>query len=245
MITQPDQIQSLLEELAEAEEVRLRELKKQQEDLMAKLSEQKASSGVQREIVIGDNVTIHIGSGRFAKVIRSTARYEDLLSMIQNSLGSKEANFGFRDDQGRSVWIRTTQDVRFLFRWYFAQELAYIQCISIPEAEVEFFNRFSLRKELTYSDGMAVFKCECAGSDRPLIFLAAGSHWRYEDGMGYLESIFGKGICLMFVDESEDRVTIDSADSWEYCIEIGVATTATGNYSLLLIESPSRGSDAQ
>jgi hypothetical protein len=40
----------------------------------------------------------------------------------------------------------------------------------------------------------------------------------------------------MFVDEADDRITIDSPDSWDYCVETATVMSTSGRFSLLLVE---------
>jgi hypothetical protein len=41
----------------------------------------------------------------------------------------------------------------------------------------------------------------------------------------------------MFVDEADDVITIDSVESWEYCIETAASMAKAGKFSLLLVET--------
>jgi hypothetical protein len=237
-LTQSQEIQSFLEDLMAQEEVRNRELKRRIEELSSQLSQQfnglAQGSG---ELPFGPTVTLHIGSGRHDKLIRSAATFEDLVSTIQLATGTEPKFVGYRDDQGRLVWIRTNQDVRFAFTWYFSQEVPFLQLPPMAANEVEPIQRFNLRKELNFHEGMVVFRCECAGPDRPLIFIAVPGNLNLEGGMEYLQSVFGPITSLMFVDEAEDVITVDSLESWECCVETASAMSKSGRFTLLLIET--------
>lgn len=210
-------------------------LKKRMEELSEQLS-QKNVGTVLKDVQLGQNVTLHIGSGKFAKVLKANARYEDFLSTVQTSLGTDNANVGYRDDQGRTVWIRTKQDIHFMSMWYFAQELPFIQIVSIPLDDISTISK-NLNKEKIYKSGMAIFRCESVGPDGPLIFLAIPNNMNKDEGFKYLTTVFGQINSLMFVDEAEDIITIDSTESWEYCIETGVAMSKIGRFPLLLMQA--------
>lgn len=240
MLTQTNEIQSLLEDLMKREEERGAQLKKRMEDLSAQLSEKNVGTTVLTEVKFGDTVTLRVGTGKFDKVIRANASFEDFLKVVQVALGTDKANVGYKDDQGRAVWIRTNQDIHFMFMSYFAQELQNIQVVSIPLDEISSIEKFNLRKEIVHKDGMAVFKCECAGPEGPLIFLAIPNNFSMDDGFAYLQGIFGSLSSLMFVDEAEDIITIDSTESWEYCLETGIAMSKMGRFPLLLIQTGSQ-----
>ena len=222
------------------EEERGAQLKKRMEDLSAQLSEKNVGTTVLTEVKFGDTVTLRVGTGKFDKVIRANASFEDFLKVVQVALGTDKANVGYKDDQGRAVWIRTNQDIRFMFMSYFAQELQNIQVVSIPLDEISSIEKFNLRKEIVHKDGMAVFKCECTGPEGPLIFLAIPNNFSMDDGFAYLQGIFGSLSSLMFVDEAEDIITIDSTESWEYCLETGIAMSKMGRFPLLLIQTGSQ-----
>ena len=234
MLTDTNEIQSLLEDLTKREEERGVQLKKRMEELSAQLTEKNVGSSVLSEVKMGDTVTLRIG--KFDKFIRANASFEDFLKMVQVSLGTDKSNVGYKDDQGRTIWLRTNQDIRFLFLWYFAQELENIQVVSIPLDDIAGIEKFNLRKEKNYKDGMAVFKCECVG-EGPLIFIAIPNNFDMDDGLAYLQSVFGSLSSLMFRDEAEDIITIDSTESWEYCIETGIAMSKLGKFPLLLVQT--------
>lgn len=237
MLTQTNEIQSLLEDLTKREEERGEQLKKRMEELSAQLSQKNVSAQVLTEVKFGDTVRLRIGTGKFEKVIRANATFDDFLKFVQVTLGTDKANVGYKDDQGKTVWVRTNQDIHFMFTWYFSQELPNIPVVSIPMDEIRGIEKFNLRKESIHKDGMAIFKCEVAGSEGPLIFLVIPNNLNMEDGMAYLQNIFGPLGSLMFVDEAEDIITIDSMESWEYCIETGIAMSKTGRFPLLLIQA--------
>ena len=234
MLTDTNEIQSLLEDLTKREEERGVQLKRRMEELSAQLTEKNVGSSVLSEVKMGDTVTLRIG--KFDKFIRANASFEDFLKMVQVSLGTDKSNVGYKDDQGRTIWLRTNQDIRFLFLWYFAQELENIQVVSIPLDDIAGIEKFNLRKEKNYKDGMAVFKCECVG-EGPLIFIAIPNNFDMDDGLAYLQSVFGSLSSLMFRDEAEDIITIDSTESWEDCIETGIAMSKLGKFPLLLVQT--------
>jgi len=124
-----------------------------------------------------------------------------------------------------------------MFTWYFSQEIPFLQVVPIPPNEIAPILRFNLRKELNFKDGMVVFRCESAGPDGPLIFIAVPGNLQREGAVEYLQSVFGPITSLMFVDEAEDVISIDSLESWEYCIETASAMAKGGRFALLLIET--------
>jgi hypothetical protein len=237
-VAQGNQIQSLLEELTIKEEARTGQLKQRLEELSTQLRRENSIPAAATEVQFGDSVTLHVGGAKFDKVIRATALYDDFASSVRSSAGGAGPGFvGFRDDQGRLIWVRTNQDVHFMFTWYFAQGVPFMQAAAISPAEIAGVQRFALRKELPYKEGMPVFRCECAGPDGPLIYLAVPATSNREEAVRYLEGIFGAIASLMFVDEADDVITIDSVESWEYCIETAASMAKAGKFSLLLVET--------
>jgi hypothetical protein len=236
-ITQGNEIQSLLEELTVKEEARTVELKQRLEELSATLRKEHFIPPQAKEVTYGDSLTLHVGSSKHNKIISSHATYDDFVGAVRSSAGPTCRFVGFRDDKGRLIWIRTNQDIHFMSTWYFAQEVPFIQAVPITPEEVAAIQRFALRKELNHKEGIPIFRCECAGPDGPLIYLAVPATTSREEAVKYLEVIFGTLSALMFVDEADDVITIDSVESWEYCIETAAVMAKTGKYSLLLIET--------
>jgi hypothetical protein len=235
-LTQGIQIQSLLEDLTTKEESRTIQLKQRLDDLSSQLRKENYIPAPPNEVVFGDNVTLHVGSSKFDKVINAHATYDDFVSAVRSGGGTGRF-VGFRDDKSRLVWVRTNQDIHFMFTSYFAQEIPFLQATAITPDEVAAIERFALRKELPHKEGMPVFRCECAGPEGPLIYLAVPATNNREEAVKYLEGIFGAISSLMFVDEADDVITIDSVESWEYCIETAASMSKTGKFSLLLIET--------
>jgi hypothetical protein len=236
-ITLGNEIQSLLEDLTTKEEARTVQLKQRLEELSLQLRKDNFIPAPATEVTFGDSVTLHVGGSKFDKVVSSHATFFDFTNAIRTSLGSEPAFVGFRDDKGRLIWIRTNQDVHFMFTWYFAQEVPFLQATAITPQEIAAVQRFALRKELNHKEGMPVFRVECAGPDGPLIYLAVPATNNREEAVKYLEAIFGVISALMFVDEADDVISIDSVESWEYCIETAAAMSKNGKFSLLLIET--------
>ena len=42
---------------------------------------------------------------------------------------------------------------------------------------------------------------------------------------------------MMFLDEADDLITVDSKESWEYLIETGVAMSKNGRYPLIILQT--------
>lgn len=235
-ISTTNEIQSLLEDLMKAEETRAAELKKRLDELTKQLSEKNVATG-QTSVTLGADVTLHVGNNKFDKHISSNASYDDFVHNVKITLGAESEFVGYRDDQGRSILLRTNQDIKNMFSWYFAQEIPFIQVISIPTDEAKLIHKFSLRKETALKEGVAIFRCEATGPDSPLIFLSIPTNFNKDEGFNYLQGIFGQFASLMFVDDSEDIITVDSNESWEYCIETGAAMSKGGRFQLLLIQT--------
>jgi hypothetical protein len=232
MITDGSAIQSRLEELAREAESRNAELKQK----LAELSSQPSPSA---EVKFRDTVTLHVGTSKFDRIVRSNAKLEDLLGTVRSATGHPCTSIGYRDDQGRLVWLRTNHDVRFMFSTYFADRVAFRQITVIEPEEVTALSSFPLRKEHAYKDGMPVFRVDCAGPNEPLIFMAIPANSTREQALEHLGGIFGAVASLRFYDPSDDGITIDSEDAWEYCLETAVAMSKAGKYLLLVIETAS------
>jgi hypothetical protein len=181
-------------------------------------------------------VNLNIDSSKVNKVIRSSASFEDLMSAARLSLPPGVPGVAYRGEQGRLLWVRSSHDVRLMFAWYFAQEIAALQIVGVAADALARVGRFALRKEAPYREGMAVFRCECAGPDAVLIFLAVPAALTLDRALAYFGGIFGALASLMFVDDADDIVTIDSPESWEYCLDTARAMAKAGTFSLLLLE---------
>ena len=235
LLTKSEDIQNRLEELLKKETERSVQLKKRMEELSEQLSQRNVAATGLTEVKFGEDVQLRVGNGKFNIVVKSKATFGDVISRVNTSLKGA-TDIGYRDDQGRVVWLRTDQDIYFMFTWYFAQELPFIQIVAIDKQDIEPITKFDLRKE-KQSKGMATFRCEAAGPERPLMFLVVQSNINKEDGFRYLESIFGSISSLMVVDEVEDIITIDSVESWDYCLETGLAMSKVGKFPLLLVQT--------
>jgi hypothetical protein len=236
-LTQGPAIQAHLEELTRQADCRNVELKQRLEELNTQLAAGPPASSRFAPAKIRENATLRIGTARFGKVMRSTASFEDVLSAVHSSTGSDSRHIGHRDDQGRIVWMRTTQDVHFAFTWFFAMELPFLQVVAVEPESVAAIQRFPLAKEIKFKDGMPVVRCECAGPEAPLIYLTLPPGNDQLEAVGYLEAVFGPIASLMFVDEADDRITIDSPESWDYCLETAAVMSMAGRFSLLLVET--------
>ena len=233
MLTNPNDIQSHLEELSKQEEVRGAKLQSRLTELTEQLSSQNISTGTSTEVKFGTEVKLHIGTTKFDKVLKTKSKIDDLIQLAKVSIATEHV--GFREDQGKIVWVRTDQDLTFMFKWYFAQELPFIQIVGIPAEYLPLIKKVNLQKIVSSPKGdCAVFLCEFAG-DGPLIFLPIPNSNK-QDGFAYLTSIFGQFQSLMFYDESEDIITVDSDESWEYCLETGIAMSKIGKFPILLLE---------
>ena len=233
MLTQTNDIQSRLEDLLKKEEQRGAQLKQQLDDLTKKLNNQNSGPGGGSSIKFGDNVKLHIGNSKFDKLIRSNSTYEDFIQPAKVSIGTDTV--GFVDENERIVWLRTNEDIRLMFRWYFSQKPAFIHVVAVQSSDVQAFAKMNLRKEVAFQEGFPTFKCQCMGADGPLIFLAFQPSVGKNDGFTYLNNIFGSVSSLLFVDDAGDTVTVDSDESWEYCLETGKKMTQAGKYPLLIV----------
>jgi hypothetical protein len=234
LVTTGREIQERLEELTHEAEIRNAQLKQQLEELSAKPDSQKA---VWSEVQFLDNATIRIGTAKFNRLIRSTAKYDDIASTVAGSTGNECRHFGYRDAQGRLVWIRTNQDVHFMFASFFAEKAAFRQITVLQPEELGSLLNLPLRKEFNFKEGMAVFRVECAGEEAPLIFLSIPSNSSREEALEHFRSIFGGVTRLTIDDPADDRIEIDSDDPWEYCIEAAATVSKAGKYLLLRIET--------
>jgi hypothetical protein len=124
-----------------------------------------------------------------------------------------------------------------MFASFFADKVPFRQINVLQPEELSTLLNLPLRKEAKYKDGMPVFRVECAGEESPLIYLAVAANSTREDVLEYLESIFGPVTSLTFDDARDDRIRIDSSDSWDYCLESAVAMTKAGKHLLLRIET--------
>ena len=227
LVSETSEIQARLDELIKQEEQKKIELKAQIDQLTKQMSEQNIETPGLCDVEFGLEVVLHAGSGT----------YSGFVAFMRAPIGADaNDNIGFRDDQGRIVHLRTDHDIHHMFRWYFAAELPFIQIISIPKSDIELISKFDFRKEVMQREGCAIFRCEAAGPDAPLTFLMIPSTLNRDDGFTYLRQIYGQFNSLMFVDEAEDIITIDSNESWEYCIETGIAMSKVGKYQLLLVQ---------
>lgn len=235
-LTDSSSIQSLLDDLTMREEQRSIELKKRIDELAQQMANQNVQANGINQIEFGDDVTLTIGNSRNEKHMKSNTDFNSFLKFVQVSFVN-ENNFGFKDDQGRVIYLQANQDIKFMLTWYFALELSSIQIVAIPDDDIKIAKNRKKSKEIPYKDGCAVFRCEVEGPEKPLMFLVVPPNKNLNDGKSYFQSIFGKINSLMFMDEAEDIITIDSDESWEYCIETGIAMSKTGKYPLLLVQN--------
>ncbi|OHS99045.1 hypothetical protein TRFO_08602 [Tritrichomonas foetus] len=237
MLTQTDEIQNFLDKMMFQEEEKSNKLKTHIEELTKQLNAHSPSSDSKRQITHGEDVILHFGNNKFDKVIKSTATIDDLFGMAKVMIGTDTVGYRDRDDQGGTVWLRTTRDLHYMFVRYFSQKLPFMQIIAIQPKDIANISQFNLRKEIINKEDSAVFRCESAGSELPLIFLAIPSNFNQNDGFLYLKAIFGNFSSLMFVDEADDMITVDSEESWEYCIESGCSLPKAGRYPRLLVKT--------
>ena len=244
LLTNSNQIQSLLEDLMHKEEVRAADLKKKFESLSVQMQEKHLEiPSSQSEIVFGDSLTLKCDTQKSKQIVISAkSTIDDIIGSVKIGYGSAAPHslklaVGYRDDDGRIIYLRNNTDIFYLSRWYFAQEPAFVPVKLLTDKELEPFKKFDFRKESLAKDGTAVFRCEVAGPNEALIFIAIPSNLSLKDGMKFLEAIFGKIQTLMFDDEAGDHITVDSLESWEYCIETGVAMSKNGKYPLLILQT--------
>jgi hypothetical protein len=230
-------IQNALEERLRHEETTAARLKARFAELTSQVPESDSTSHKPSEIEFGSAVNFKIDGSKFNKVIRSTATHADLVSASQLNPDHKHCGIAVRDDQDRLLWIRSNSDVRLIFTWYFAQEVPALQIVRLTRDHLAPIEAFALRKEAPYHEGNGVFRCECAGPEGVLIVLSVPSNLKFEGVMAYLVGIFGKITSLMFVDDANDIITLDSVDCWDYCMETAVAMAKSGIFPLLLVET--------
>ncbi|KAH0793012.1 hypothetical protein GPJ56_003063 [Histomonas meleagridis] len=241
VLTQANEIITRLEEMIKEEEERGVGLKQKLEDIR-KQNPQKSETG-NNQISIGDEINLKIAAPtrNWNKVFLTNNNYNSFTDLVQATFGN-QMKFGFRDESnGTVVYLRSDQDMKFMFTWYFAYKLSNVQIVPLKTEQVNFFSKFNFRKEVqTWKLDSSVFRCQIGESnDIPFIFLVIPPKNTRKEGIAYLESIFGKIKSLMFADNCEDIITIDSDDSWEYCIETGTTMATTGQYPRLIIETES------
>jgi hypothetical protein len=235
MITDPAQIRERLDQLTTETEAHNIELKHQIEDLQSNMfARQITRRGSRCEF--GDNVHLRIGPSKAAKIVRSNASYDMVVSAFQSVMGVQSKHMGSKVDQGRSIWLRTNFDIKFVFSIYFAGSAKALELDALPQEQVQPFDKFDLRKEQPYKDGMAVFKVECAGPAFPLIFLAFPGNMALEAANQYLKHIFGEVSSMELIDDAGDIISIDSPESWDYGISLGARLSKLGYFPLLSIQ---------
>lgn len=125
-----------------------------------------------------------------------------------------------------------------MIKWCFAQELPFIQIVELPKQDFDELKKLNFKKECdSTKQGNAVFRAESIGSEGSLVFVVISGKLKKDEGFAYLQNIFGQFSNLMFVDDSEDIITVDSDESWEYCIETGMASSNVGKYPLLILDT--------
>ncbi|KAH0788308.1 hypothetical protein GPJ56_007782 [Histomonas meleagridis] len=236
-VTDSTEIQLLLEDRLQSEERRSTELKKRIADLKTQMKQTNLLVSGNTEVTLGDDVTLSIGASRKQGHINTSCNFASFVKFVQLSFSFDEKEFGFRDDQGRIVYLQSNQDIKFMFTWYFAHEVKSIQIVSIPFSDIAVIKKRKMSKEVPYKDGSAVFRCEICGPEKPLFYLVVPPNYSFSDGMNYLQGIFGKISSLMFADDDEDIITVDSNESWGYCIGTGIKMSKIGRYQLLLIQT--------
>jgi hypothetical protein len=238
MITDPGQIRDRLEQLTKEAEAHNAELKRQVEDLQARVAEQHAAPQ-EPSFVMGDEVRCRIGVGRASRVIRTNANFDGVSSVFRSVVGPRAGLFVSKVDGGRYIWLRTNFCIKFLFTSYFAENLPTVELEPIEPEVVQAIEKFNLKKELPWREGMIAFKVECAGPEDPLIYLAFPDNMTRDAAQGYLQSIFGEVSALRFVDEAGDVVTIDSVESWDYALATARRLWKVGRFPVLLIQTAS------
>jgi hypothetical protein len=239
MITDPGAIRDRLEQLTKEAEAHNAELTHQVKELQGRLAEKNVSTPETPSFTFGDNVNLRIGVGRAARVIRSNASYDQVVSAFQSVIGPRANLFASKVDGGRYIWLRTNFDIKFLFTSYFAENLPAVELEAIYTEVVQPIKKFNLNKELPYRDGMVAFKVECAGPEEPLIYLAFPDNMAIDTAQPHLRQVFGDLAALRFVDEAGDVVTIDSVESWDYALATARRLSKVGRYPLLLVQTVS------
>ena len=245
LLTNTNQIQSLLEDLMHKEEVRSADLKKKFDNLSVQMQEKHLEiPSSQSEVVFGDSMTLKCNTQKSKQIVISAkSTIEDFIGNVKIGYGSQcphssKIGVGYRDDAGRIIYLRNNIDIQqYLARWYFAQEPPFVPVQLLTDKDLEPFKKFDFRKEVLTKDNNAVFRCEVAGPNEALVFIAVPMNLNLDEGKKRLETIFGKIQTMMFLDEAEDLITVDSTESWEYCIETGVAMSKNGKYPLLILQT--------
>ena len=233
VLTQTSEIQAYLDEVLSAEEARSANLKKQIDDLNHQLNEKRA---IPEKIAFSSDVIIHFGASKFDKVIKSSANIDDIIGISKVMLGTETIGYNLNDGENTMVWIRTSQDVHHMFTQYFAKNLKFLQIVQVKPEQVEAFSKFKLRKEIISKGESAVFCCQIGQTTSPLLFLALPTNMGFQDAISYLASIFGTVSSLIFVDDCGDLVSVDSDESWEYCIDVGYYLSLSGSFTKLIIQ---------
>ena len=85
------------------------------------------------------------------------------------------------------------------------------------------------------NDDCAVFRVQLLGPDSTLIFLAISLKYSKQEGITYLQSMFGNISELSFVDEDNDEIDMNTNEAWDYCIKAAVSMNKKGKYPHLTI----------
>ena len=239
VLTKSDEIQSFLEELLSKEDTREKSLKLRLDALSNKSL---PVSNNAQEIVFGSEAILICGSNKRTKIIRPNISFDDFICAVRFGFGPEKPQegtyrVGYRDDSGRIILLENKDDLQLLFRWYFAKERQDIHIVLVPNEECEGLKKILSHKDYTSKVSGAVFRCEVFGNQSPLIFFNLPTNLNQQHGFEFISNIFGPIINIMFFDDAGDRISIDSNDSWEYCIETAVAMHATGNYPLLILQT--------
>lgn len=235
-ITTPNEIIGKLDEMINAEESEIRKL----EEIVNKTNSNKSNLSKSADIISDNEINLQIIKPRGSRkqVIKPGFTYASFLELVQATLGKDQEMIGFRNEsQLGVVYIRSNQDVRLMEKYYFESGQENLQVVAIEKEKKEFFKKFNFKKELTFGKGCAVFRCELGGPDFPMVFTVIKSSFERNEGINYLETIFGKIKSLRYEDSEDDIITVDSDDSWNYCMENGLTLSEEGKFQRLLIET--------
>lgn len=236
--SQCDDIRAFLDDMINNETAKRTQLKKQIDELSKQGSSKTVSSEKQTEqnLIKDDDVILHFGTKTFKKILKSNAGVNDLFSMSNLNLGTNEVGFKDSNDQDSITYVRTNQDLKYVFTIYFTKNIPFLHIVALKNEDVASFKKFNLRKEsINKNDDCAVFRVQVLGPDSSLIFLAIPTKYSKTEGMTYLQSIFGNISEMTFVDEDGDIIIIDSSESWDYSINASFTMNKKGKYPRLTI----------
>lgn len=233
-----EDIRTFLDDMIESEKAKKAQLTSQIEELKKQDSTKSSSTenGTLKSLIKDDDVALHFGTKSFKKLINSKKDINDLYSLSQINLGTNDIGFKDDNDNGSVTSLRTSQDLKYAFSIYFVEKLSFLHIVALKNEDAEALKKFNLRKEnMNKNDDCAVFRVQLLGPDSTLIFLAISLKYSKQEGIAYLQSMFGNISELTFVDEDNDEIDMNTNEAWDYCIKAAVSMNKKGKYPHLTI----------